>query len=181
MGPRRDAYSKDMHTAEDCAAPSVTRRRFHIGFIYGLWSVIAAALGVPAALYLLLPPKLRKMPNWVTAGDVSKLQTGDPVEMIFRQNRVDGWKILSEKSTAWVVKLSDSQVVAFGPQCTHLGCAYHWDENRSQFLCPCHNSIFAIDGTVVSGPAPRPLDRYDTKLEGGKLLLGPLQESKGQA
>jgi menaquinol-cytochrome c reductase iron-sulfur subunit len=171
-----------MPTAEDCGAPSrVTRRGFHIAFIYGLWSVIAAALGVPAALYLLLPPKLRKTPDWVNAGDVSKLEPGVPVEMVFRQNRVDGWKILSEKSTAWVVKTSDAQVVAFGPQCTHLGCAYHWDDTRSEFLCPCHTSIFRIDGTVVSGPAPRPLDRYDTKVADGKLLLGALHESKGQA
>jgi menaquinol-cytochrome c reductase iron-sulfur subunit len=101
--------------------------------------------------------------------------------MVFRQNRVDGWKILSEKSTAWVVKISDSQVVAFGPQCTHLGCAYHWDDKQSEFLCPCHTSIFRIDGTVVSGPAPRPLDRYDTKVVDGKLLLGALHESQGQA
>jgi|HubBroStandDraft_6_1064221.scaffolds.fasta_scaffold297932_2 menaquinol-cytochrome c reductase iron-sulfur subunit len=171
-----------MHTAADYSVPSgVTRRGFHIAFIYGLWSVITAALAVPAAVYLLLPPKLRKTPEWVNAGDVSKLEPGVPVEMVFRQNRVDGWKILSEKSTAWVVKNSASQVVAFGPQCTHLGCAYHWDDTRSQFLCPCHNSIFAIDGTVVSGPAPRPLDRYDTKVTDGKLLLGPLHESKGQA
>jgi len=171
-----------MHSAEDCTAPSrLNRRGFHIAFIYGLWSIIAAALAVPAALYLLLPPKLRKTPEWVDAGDVSKLQPGVPVELVFRQNRVDGWKILSEKGTAWVVKISDSQVVAFGPQCTHLGCAYHWDDSRSEFLCPCHNSIFGIDGAVVSGPAPRPLDRYDTKVTGGKLLLGRLHESGGQA
>ena len=82
-----------MHTAEDCGAPiGVNRRGFHIAFIYGLWSIIAAALSVPAALYLLLPPKLRKTPDWVDAGDVSKLEPGVPVEMVFRQNRVDGWK-----------------------------------------------------------------------------------------
>ncbi|MGA2589085.1 MAG: ubiquinol-cytochrome c reductase iron-sulfur subunit [Bryobacteraceae bacterium] len=155
----------------------VTRRGFYVSLIYGLWSIIATALSVPAAIYLLFPPKLRKAPEWVEAGDVSQLEPRVPVEMVFRQNRVDGWKILSEKTTTWVVKFSDSDVVAFGPQCTHLGCAYHWDDNRAQFLCPCHNSIFAIDGAVVSGPAPRPLDRYDAKVENGKLLLGPLHES----
>jgi menaquinol-cytochrome c reductase iron-sulfur subunit len=171
-----------MHTVEDCGAPSgVTRRRFHIAFIYGMWSAIASALAIPAAVYLMLPPRLRKGLDWVAAGDVSKLEPGVPVEMVFRQNRVDGWKIFSEQSAAWVVKLPDSQVVAFGPQCTHLGCAYHWDDNRSKFLCPCHNSIFAIDGAVVSGPAPRPLDRYDTKVAGGKLLLGALHEVKAEA
>jgi len=28
---------------------------------------------------------------------------------------------------------------------------------------PCHNSLFSIDGRVLAGPAPRPLDRYETK------------------
>jgi menaquinol-cytochrome c reductase iron-sulfur subunit len=159
----------------------VTRRKFYIGLIYGLWGAIAAALSIPAAIYLLFPPKLRKAPQWVEAGDVSKLDPKDPVEMVFRQNRVDGWKIQSEKSTAWVVKSADSQVIAFGPQCTHLGCAYHWDENRNYFMCPCHSSIFSIDGKVVSGPAPRPLDRYETKVQNGKLMLGALHESKEKA
>ena len=76
-----------------------------------------------------------------------------------------------------VVKLSDQQIVAFGPQCTHLGCAYHWEERSSEFLCPCHSSALA-DCKVISGPAPRPLDRFDTKIENGKLLLGALHESQ---
>ena len=43
----------------------VTRRNFYIAMIYGLWSIIAAALSIPAAIYLLIPPKLRKMAEWV--------------------------------------------------------------------------------------------------------------------
>jgi menaquinol-cytochrome c reductase iron-sulfur subunit len=157
---------------------SVTRRRFYITAIYGLWSVVASALAIPAALYLLLPPRLRRAPQWVEAGDVSKIEPNAPLEMVFRENRIDGWKILSDKTSAWVVELPGNKIVAFGPQCTHLGCAYHWDETRDQFLCPCHSSVFAIDGRVISGPAPRPLDRYETKVENGKLLLGPLHESE---
>ncbi|HLY19173.1 MAG TPA: ubiquinol-cytochrome c reductase iron-sulfur subunit [Bryobacteraceae bacterium] len=163
------------------AQNDVGRRTFFVGLIYGLWGLIAAALAVPAAVYLLIPPRLRKAPEWVEAGDVSKLDPREPMELVFRENRVDGWKIQSEKTTAWVVKLADSQIVAFGPQCTHLGCAYHWDDNRHGFVCPCHSSVFAIDGKVVSGPAPRPLDRYQTKVENGKLMLGPLHEPKGNA
>ena len=89
---------------------------------------------------------------------------------------VDGWRILSEKSTAWVVK-SDSGVVAFAPQCTHLGCAYHWEDGKREFVCPCHSSLFSIDGKVTSGPAPRPLDRYATQIKGTKLLLGRIEGS----
>ena len=100
--------------------------------------------------------------------------------MAFRRNRMDGWKVISEKGTAWVVKQADNSIVAFGPQCTHLGCAYHWEEGKSDFLCPCHSSVFGIDGKVVSGPAPRPLDRFDTQVKGSKLLLGKLRQSKEQ-
>jgi Rieske Fe-S protein len=87
---------------------------------------------------------------------------------------VDGWKVTSEKSTAWVVKSASNQVTAFGPQCTHLGCAIRWDDAKSEFLCPCHNSVFDAQGKVVSGPAPRPLDRYETKVEGKQLMIGKL-------
>ncbi|MBZ5592129.1 MAG: ubiquinol-cytochrome c reductase iron-sulfur subunit [Acidobacteriia bacterium] len=162
------------------AAPQTTRRRFYLTFIYGLWGVISAALAAPALIYLFLPPRVRRESDWVEAGDITRLQPKTPVEVVFRKNRVDGWKVSSEKQTAWVVKLSDQQVVAFGPQCTHLGCAYHWEERSSDFLCPCHSSVFSVDGKVVSGPAPRPLDRYDTKIENGKLLLGALREPGSQ-
>ena len=167
----------DALKAESGSQP--TRRRFYLTFIYGLWSLITAALAAPALLYLFLPPRVRRQSEWVEAGDITKLQPEIPVEMVFRKNRVDGWKISSEKQTAWVVKLSDQKIVAFGPQCTHLGCAYHWDESKSEFICPCHNSVFAATGAVVSGPARRPLDRYDVKIDNGRLLVGALHESSG--
>jgi menaquinol-cytochrome c reductase iron-sulfur subunit len=153
-----------------------TRRQFYIGVIYGLWAIISAALGLPALFYLLFPPKARKENEWVEAGDISRIAPDSPVEMSFRRNRVDGWKVISEKSTAWVVKHADNSVVAFGPQCTHLGCAYHWEEGKNEFLCPCHSSLFAMDGRVISGPAPRALDRYDVKVQGSKLLIGDLRK-----
>src|ERR1043166_1999475 len=109
------------------------RRTFLLTVLYGLWGVIGAALSIPAAVYLLLPPKLRHENDWTEAGDITKVVPNSPVEMVFRRNRIDGWRILSEKSTAWAVKLDNGEVVAFAPQCTHLGCAYHWEERKKQF------------------------------------------------
>jgi len=160
------------------AASDSSRRNFFVAAIYGMGAVITAALALPASAYLLLGPKARKTEDWIDLGDVAKLSTGQPVEMVFRRNRTDGWKVISEKVTAWVVRTADNSVVAYGPQCTHLGCAHHWDDSKSQFVCPCHNSLFAIDGRVAAGPAPRPLDRYDLKVEGGKLLLGELRQQR---
>jgi len=157
------------------------RRAFFLTVVYGLWGVIAAALSIPAAIYLLLPPRLREEGQWTEAGDVTKMTPNAPVEMVFRRNRVDGWRISSEKSTAWAVKLDNGQVIALAPQCTHLGCAYHWDDAKKNFLCPCHTSVFSIEGKVLAGPAPRPLDRYDAKIENNKLMVGESRESTEQA
>lgn len=156
------------------------RRKFHLAVIYAMWAVITGALSLPAAIYLLIPPKsAKKDSEWIEAGDVSQLKPDIPEEFVFRRNRLDGWKLISEKTTAWVVRRKDEKVIAFTPQCTHLGCAYHYDAKNREFLCPCHTSTFGLDGKVLTGPAPRALDRFDVKLAGNKLLLGEVR--KGDA
>lgn len=166
----------DQHSSHEVADDlSPTRRSFYIKFIYGIMTAIGAALAAPAAVYLLFPPKVRKEGQWVDAADLTSLTAGKPEEISFQRTRVDGWKVTSEKATAWVLKKSDSDVVAFAPQCTHLGCAYHWDDPSHTFICPCHTSAFSIDGKVLSGPAPRPLDRYEVKVDGSRLQIGPME------
>jgi menaquinol-cytochrome c reductase iron-sulfur subunit len=154
---------------------SPTRRAFYIGFINGAMSLIGLALAVPAAIYLLFPPKLRKGREWVETADLSTIPVGSPTEIFFQRTSVDGWKVTNVKATAWVVKQPNNEVVAFSPQCTHLACSYHWDDGSHTFMCPCHNSVFSIDGKVLGGPAPRPLDRFKTKIAGGKLEIGPVE------
>jgi Rieske Fe-S protein len=48
--------------------------------------------------------------------------------------------------------------------CTHLGCTVQWKPETRRFDCPCHGSHFAADGTVIGGPAPRPLAWYSLTL-----------------
>jgi len=153
------------------------RRAFHLAVIYVLGALMGIALAIPTIIYLFLPSRTRKESGWVDAGDISQLTPGTPVEMSFQQSRVDGWRVLTEKKTAWVVKTQDNKIVAYGPQCTHLGCAYHWDNSAKQFACPCHASLFSIQGQVLAGPAPRPLDRYQIRIANNRLQVGPLRPS----
>jgi len=95
----------------------LNRRTFCLICIYVIWSTIGVVLAVPAAIYLLWPPRPKKKQDWTEAGTITQLRVGTPSELVFRKNRVDGWKVTSEKSTAWVVKKSESQIVAFAPQC----------------------------------------------------------------
>ena len=157
-----------------------SRRRFYLAAIYGLWALMGAALAIPAAIYLLLPPKLTRREEWIEVGDIGSLPLQQPEEMSFQRVRKDGWKLITEKTTAWVTRVSDTEVVAYTPTCTHLGCAYHWDARNKYFLCPCHTSAFSLDGEVLTGPAPRALDRYVVKIDGSRIFVGGVKQG-GQA
>lgn len=159
-------------------AKGLDRRTFYLTCIYGMSALITAAMAATAGVYLFTPPKSNRRDEWVPAGDISQLAVKTPEEVVYRTDRVDGWKITNEKQSAWVVKMAADQVVAFAPQCTHLGCAYHWEEKTKEFLCPCHTSTFSIEGKVLTGPAPRALDRFDVKMDGTKLLLGTIRRSE---
>jgi menaquinol-cytochrome c reductase iron-sulfur subunit len=154
-----------------------TRRSFYAVVINGLNGILGAAFGGVALSYLLLPRRHKVVAGWTEAAELAKLPDGKPAEIIFDRVRKDSWRVSTEKASAWILKKSENEVVAFAPSCTHLGCAYKWDDGAKNFMCPCHTSAFSIDGKVLTGPAPRPLDRYDVRLDNGKILLGEIKQA----
>jgi len=48
--------------------------------------------------------------------------------------------------------------------CTHLGCTVAHFQSDQRFHCPCHGSVFGADGSVLHGPAPKPLQWYEVTL-----------------
>lgn len=63
------------------------------------------------------------------------------------------------------------QVKAVNPTCTHRGCTIGWQASAQGFECRCHGAKFAPDGSVLQGPAQRPLSTYQARIENGAVLV----------
>ena len=69
-----------------------------------------------------------------------------------------------------VLLLSEDGFQALSLECTHLGCLLELQEDT--FSCPCHGSIFSLDGTVQKGPADQSLRELKVEVdEKGHLIL----------
>jgi cytochrome b6-f complex iron-sulfur subunit len=62
---------------------------------------------------------------------------------------------------------------AVNAKCTHKGCVVEWKTDGQEFVCPCHGSKFAVDGTVTNGPATTPLAIYPVTTEGTDIVVKP--------
>ncbi len=151
------------------------RREFYSRAIVALNALMGLALGLPAAAYLLLPGKRKQAGGWSDAGSVSSL-TEQPRQVIIQRKRVDAWKTTLEEATAWVFK-HEGEVTAISPSCPHLGCGVSYRDEQGGFFCPCHDSAFSIEGEVLTGPSPRALDRFETRVEGDRVWLGAVKRS----
>ena len=121
----------------------------------GLGAVLAACSGAQPATTVTL------------ALDPATLVPGEPVEVPFS---VDSGGQALQGST-WLVQAVTGELIAFDPRCTHARCAYAWSDADARFACHCHPGLFAIDGAVISGPPPRPLDRFPVRTVGGHVEI----------
>jgi glycine/D-amino acid oxidase-like deaminating enzyme/nitrite reductase/ring-hydroxylating ferredoxin subunit len=58
-----------------------------------------------------------------------------------------------------VFRAEDGSPLAVSLRCTHLGCLLRFNSAERSWDCPCHGSRFDVDGSVLEGPATRPLAR----------------------
>lgn len=136
------------------AAPAFDRR----GFLDALLAVgfvsTAAAMVYPVSQYLIPPASGEPATTSASAGKAADLKP-------------NAGKIFKFGNTpAIVVRTSDGELRAFSAVCTHLDCTVQFKADTSQLWCACHNGTYDLGGNVVSGPPPRPLERFAVNLRG---------------
>lgn len=164
---------------------SVSRRNFLKYSIYGIGGLIFAALAAPLARYFFSPALgSAEDGEWIVVARTSEIPIGEPTRVEYEERKNDGWIVTTHRKSAWVVTQDGQEFVAYDPHCPHLGCPYIWvgaeGSTEGRFECPCHNGLFAIDGTVISGPPPRPLDRVLSQVDGDVIMVKDVV-TKGKA
>lgn len=71
----------------------------------------------------------------------------------------------------YLARLKDGGFLAIYQRCTHLGCNVPWDQGKNAFVCPCHNSQFTQDGSLINPPAPRALDLFPVSIVAGEVRV----------
>ncbi|HKJ42749.1 MAG TPA: Rieske (2Fe-2S) protein [Sunxiuqinia sp.] len=70
-----------------------------------------------------------------------------------------------------IIRTGDSQYVALSKICTHQGCTVGYSSSIKEIACPCHGARYSLDGTVLRGPAQRPLTKYDVTVNNNTLSI----------
>lgn len=151
--------------------PVGTRRHFFRWVIQLSAAVISLGLAVPLAGYVISPALKKRAKPWVPVGKVSDLEPTSPKQLEYVTTVQDGWRERRMRRGVWAVKREGGGVTVYSPICPHLGCGYNWDASARRFVCPCHGSVFNLNGQVVAGPAPRSLDELPIRIEEGRLLV----------
>ena len=145
------------HPQQKESAGVVTRRRF-----LGLVFAGATAVGLGA----LVSPFIRYAYPVLT-GTVFEKQTVTTTDKV----TADGFKFDYMDTPSMVIQQTDGNYAAFSLVCTHLGCIVKWEANNHIFHCPCHAGKFDETGKNIAGPPPRPLPRYNTRVEGTNIIV----------
>jgi Rieske Fe-S protein len=140
---------------------------------HALAGAVAALSAAPAALFFALGARrksgaLDPSSEWVDLGLAAEVTEGPWTARRFRRGIDDRWKRSVVDESVYLRRRGEN-IDAVSAICTHTGCLVQRISNG--FGCPCHKSDFDDEGVPRGGPAPRPLDRLETRIDGDRLKL----------
>lgn len=81
-----------------------------------------------------------------------------------------GWTLIPQ-SRVLLVNTGSNNLNALTSVCTHSACDRNWTFANNRFTCTCHGSRFGTDGSLVNGPATRPLRTYPVSRNGNIVTV----------
>lgn len=120
----------------------------------------AAALFAPIVAFF-FPAKLEETPS-------------EPVLV----GSIDDFGVNTSKTVRFgrypaIVINTEAGLRAYSAVCTHFACIVKWDSSIGQMVCPCHEGYFdPMDGHVISGPPPTPLEEVPIRITNGEIYIG---------
>jgi menaquinol-cytochrome c reductase iron-sulfur subunit len=177
---RKSKYTADRMIPGAFDGETVTRRRFMTVSSQSAGAIAAGAFTLPA-LGFALGPIFKSTPHhWETVGTVGTFSEDNYVPVVVTLTAGIGQ---AGKSTVYMRKFNpsidtdpydkDTPYIAISSRCAHVGCPVRWVDAAERFICPCHGGVYDLLGRRVGGPPVRPLDRFNTRVVGQDVQVGP--------
>jgi menaquinol-cytochrome c reductase iron-sulfur subunit len=156
--------------------PPVERREFLKGAACAMLGGCAVLGPLAAGVTVLVHPlRLKGPPVESKLTTLDALPVGSPPKLFqIITSRRDAWTEFPEQAigAVFVMRKSETEVVAFNASCPHLGCAVEFREEQHLFYCPCHDSSFSQNGEVVGkSPSRRGLDTLEVEIRGREVWV----------
>ena len=145
-----------LHNAPDMNEPRRNLLRWLLG---GGLSASLISFLYPAFKFMNPPDIPEASVNEVTAGKVQDLKPNNGKIVKFGSLPV------------LLVRTTETEWRAFSGVCTHLNCTVQYKESSHQIWCACHNGLYNLNGQVVSGPPPHPLEEYSVHIRGDEVVV----------
>ena len=147
----------------ESVGPAEERRgfiKFLCVFIGTLISVVPFGAGVWSYLNPLAKREGRGGDGFIKVTTLAAIPAdGSPAKFSVVADKVDAWNRFTNVSIGAVyLRLVDGVPRALHTTCPHLGCFVDYRPGKKDFLCPCHNSNFKLDGSLAKGVSPRAMD-----------------------
>ncbi len=108
---------------------------------------------------------VREAPSLLkTQAEVARHFVGDrlkPAASVDELAPGDGALVRAGGERLAVHRDEEGDLHAVSARCTHLGCLVAFNRAERAWECPCHGSRFDVDGSVLQGPAVKPLEQHD--------------------
>ena len=144
---------KDERSADIAGSGTSRRRLLVVGLVVGLGAFLGK-LGAVFSSFLRPPVKANAYGGVIRIGALADLPSPGGAPAHIPEGRF------------WLINDVEG-LSALHSSCTHLDCLFTWDTENAVFVCPCHGSEFARDGSLLKGPATRSLDRFPVSLVDG--------------